>query len=81
MFVGVTVVVAPTDAEAQDKLDEYRDTPARKGALAHYSASIGVDFSRYGPDEPIRSSTPTRAIQSRRSPRSGGTWTRRKLIG
>ena len=25
-----------------------------EGALAHYSASVGVDFSRYSPDEPIR---------------------------
>ena len=54
MFVGATVVVAPTDAEAQDKLAEYREYASSEGALAHYSASVGVDFSRYGPDEPIR---------------------------
>ena len=54
VFVGATVVVAPTDAEAQDKLAEYRDYASSEGALAHYSASVGVDFSRYGPDEPIR---------------------------
>jgi long-chain alkane monooxygenase len=26
----------------------------REGALAHFSSSTGVDFSRYEPDEPIR---------------------------
>lgn len=54
IFVGATVVVAPTEAEARDKLAEYRQYASSEGALAHYSASVGVDFSTYGPDEPIR---------------------------
>jgi FMN-dependent oxidoreductase (nitrilotriacetate monooxygenase family) len=44
IFVGATVVVAPTDAEARDKLAEYRAYSSSEGALAHYSASVGVDF-------------------------------------
>ena len=82
VFVGATVVVAPTEAEAQDKLAEYRDYASSEGALAHYSASVGVDFSRYGPDEPIRF-VKTNALRSNLEAitvRSGSEWTLRKLM-
>ena len=82
MFVGATVVVAPTDAEAQDKLAEYREYASSEGALAHYSSSVGVDFSRYGPDEPIRFVN-TNALRSNLEAitvRSGTEWTLRKLM-
>jgi FMN-dependent oxidoreductase (nitrilotriacetate monooxygenase family) len=82
-FVGATVVVAPTEAEARDKLGEYRAYASSEGALAHYSASVGVDFSRYGPDEPIRF-VRTDALRSNLEAitvRSQGTeWTLRKLL-
>jgi FMN-dependent oxidoreductase (nitrilotriacetate monooxygenase family) len=82
-FVGATVVVAPTDAEAQDKLAGYREYASSEGALAHYSASVGVDFSRYSPDEPIRF-VKTNALRSNLEAitvRSQGTeWTLRKLL-
>jgi FMN-dependent oxidoreductase (nitrilotriacetate monooxygenase family) len=82
-FVGASVVVAPTDAEAQDKLAEYRQYASSEGALAHYSASVGVDFSRYGPDEPIRF-VKTNAVSSNLeaiTTRSRDTeWTLRKLL-
>jgi FMN-dependent oxidoreductase (nitrilotriacetate monooxygenase family) len=52
-FVGVTVIVAPTEAEAQDRFAEYRDYASVEGALAHFSASVGLDFAGYDPDEPI----------------------------
>ncbi len=82
VFVGVTVVVAPTEAEAKDKLAEYREYASSEGALAHYSASVGVDFSRYGPDEPIRF-VPTNALRSNLEAitiRSGTEWTPRRLL-
>ena len=82
VFVGATVVVAPTEAEAQDKLAEYREYASSEGALAHYSASVGVDFSRYGPDEPIRF-VKTNALRSNLEAitvRSGTEWTLRKLL-
>jgi alkanesulfonate monooxygenase SsuD/methylene tetrahydromethanopterin reductase-like flavin-dependent oxidoreductase (luciferase family) len=83
VFVGATVVVAPTDAEAADKLAEYRAYASSEGALAHYSASVGVDFSRYGPDEPIRF-VKTNAVSSNLEAitvRSRDTeWTLRKLL-
>jgi long-chain alkane monooxygenase len=83
VFVGATVVVAPTDAEARDKLAEYRTYASSEGALAHYSATVGVDFSRYGPDEPIRF-VKTNAMASGLEAitvRSRDTeWTPRKLL-
>jgi FMN-dependent oxidoreductase (nitrilotriacetate monooxygenase family) len=82
-FVGATVVVGSTEAEARDKLAEYREYASSEGALAHYSASVGVDFSRYGPDEPIRF-VKTNALRSNLEAitvRSGGNeWTLRKLL-
>jgi FMN-dependent oxidoreductase (nitrilotriacetate monooxygenase family) len=83
VFVGATVVVAPTDAEAADKLAEYREYASSEGALAHYSASVGVDFSRYGPDEPIRfvSTNAMRSNLEAITVRSRDTeWTPRKLL-
>jgi long-chain alkane monooxygenase len=83
VFVGATVVVAPTDAEARDKLEEYRAYASSEGALAHYSASVGVDFSRYGPDEPIRF-VRTNAVASNleaiTTKSSGTEWTLNKLL-
>jgi len=82
VFVGATVIVAPTEAEAQDKLAEYREYASSEGALAHYSASVGVDLSRYGPDEPIRF-VPTNALRSNLEAitvRSSTEWTPRKLM-
>ncbi len=83
VFVGPTGVVAPTAAEARDKLAEYRAYASSEGALAHYLASVGVDFSQYGPDEPIRF-VKTNAVSSNLeaiTTRSRDTeWTPRKLL-
>ncbi len=82
-FVGASVVVAPTDAEARDKLAEYRAYASSEGALAHYSASVGVDFSRYDPDEPIRF-VKTNAVSSNleaiTTKARDTEWTLRKLM-
>ncbi len=67
----------------QDKLAEYREYASSEGALAHYSASVGVDFSRYGPDEPIRfvSTNAMRSNLEAITVRSRDTeWTPRKLL-
>ena len=83
VFVGATVVVAPTDAEARDRLDEYRAYASSEGALAHYSASVGVDFSRYGPDEPIRfvqTNAVTSNLEAITTKSRDTEWTLRKLL-
>ncbi len=63
IFVGATLVMGRTEAEATEKLAEYRRHSSVEGALAHASASLGIDFGRYGMDEPIEAG-PGNAIQS-----------------
>jgi FMN-dependent oxidoreductase (nitrilotriacetate monooxygenase family) len=53
-FMGLSVIVAPTEAEARDKHVEYMRYASPEAGLAHYASSSGIDFSRYAPDEPIR---------------------------
>jgi FMN-dependent oxidoreductase (nitrilotriacetate monooxygenase family) len=59
----ITVVVGRTEKEAQDKLEDYRRHASIEASLAHYSASVGIDFSKYGLDDPIEQAS-TNANQS-----------------
>lgn len=82
VMVGATLIVGRTEAEARDKLEDYRRHASVEGALAHASASLGIDFARYGMDEPVQSG-PTQAIQSNveaMARAAGPAWTKRKLI-
>jgi long-chain alkane monooxygenase len=51
MFAMMTVIVAPTDAEAQAKLADYRKYVDPEGALTLMSGWTGVDFSGFDPDQ------------------------------
>ena len=51
MFAMMTVILAPTDAEAQAKLADYRRYADPEGALTLMSGWTGVDFSRFDPDQ------------------------------
>jgi alkanesulfonate monooxygenase len=53
MFGMMTVIVAPTDAEAQEKLADYRRYADPEGALTLMSGWTGVDFSRLDPDQVV----------------------------
>jgi FMN-dependent oxidoreductase (nitrilotriacetate monooxygenase family) len=53
IFLGTTVIVAPTDAEARSRQAEYARWHDDEGALALLSGWSGVDLSRYGLDDPI----------------------------
>lgn len=80
VFVGATLVIGRTDAEAAEKLADYRAYSSVEGALAHASASLGIDFNRFGPDEPITAES--NAIQSNVTAMAaamGGVLTRRGL--
>ncbi|EFH11100.1 LLM class flavin-dependent oxidoreductase, partial [Teichococcus cervicalis] len=82
VFAGATVVVGRTEAEARDLLEEYRRHASVEGALAHAAASLGIDFSRYGMDEPIETGT-SQAIQSNvtaMKQAAGPVFTKRRLI-
>ena len=53
MFAMMTVIVAPTDAEAQAKLADYRRYLDPEGALTLMSGWTGVDFSAFDPDQVV----------------------------
>ncbi|HTV44927.1 MAG TPA: LLM class flavin-dependent oxidoreductase [Stellaceae bacterium] len=53
IFVGRTVVVGRSHAEAEEKYREYHEHASVAGALAHFSSSTGIDLSRYALDEPV----------------------------
>jgi FMN-dependent oxidoreductase (nitrilotriacetate monooxygenase family) len=82
VFAGATVVTAPTEAEARDRLEEYRRHTSVEGALAHAAASLGIDFAKFGMDDPIDASG-SQAIQSNVASIAaslGSGWTKRMLI-
>jgi len=53
VFMGATVVTEENDAAAQALLQEYLHYASPEAGLAHFAAGTGIDFSRYGMDEPI----------------------------
>ncbi|MFR9731767.1 LLM class flavin-dependent oxidoreductase [Saccharopolyspora sp. MS10] len=50
----MTVVVAPTDAEAQEKYEAHLRSVSYEGALARFAGWTGVDLSGCDPDLPLR---------------------------
>jgi long-chain alkane monooxygenase len=63
IFAMFTIIVAPNEAEALEKLQEYRSYIDYEGALALMSGWTGVDLSTYDLDEELRP-TKTNANQS-----------------
>ena len=53
VFNAATVIVAPTEAEARDLKRQYADYSSEEGNLAMMSSFLGIDLSRYDPDDPI----------------------------
>jgi long-chain alkane monooxygenase len=79
VFVGIAVVPGRTRAEAEEKRNEYLRYASPEAGLAHFSASTGIDFARYGPDEPIPYS-PGNAIQSATAAAAQRRLTKRDLL-
>ena len=82
VFVGASVVTGRTEKDAQELLTEYRRHASVEGALAHAAASLGIDFDRYGMDEPIEAGA-TQAIRSNVEALTaslGPGWSKRRLI-
>ena len=81
VFVGATVVLGRTPGEARDLLQDYRRYASVEGAMAHASASLGVDFARFALDEPIaveKSDAIASNVESMRR-QFGADWTRRRM--
>ncbi|MBW6396770.1 LLM class flavin-dependent oxidoreductase [Roseomonas sp. HJA6] len=62
-FMGVTLILGRTDAEARDKLEDYRRCASVEAALVHASASLGIDLAALGPDDELPAA-PSEAIRS-----------------
>jgi len=54
IFTMATAIIAPTDAEANAKLTEYRSYADLVGALTLLSGWTGVDFSTLDPDQIVQ---------------------------
>ncbi len=81
IFMGISVVVAPTAAEAREKYAEYCRYANPEAGLAHFASGTGFDFSTYGIDEPIKPAS-SNAIQSsaKAVTAADAGWTVRKLL-
>jgi FMN-dependent oxidoreductase (nitrilotriacetate monooxygenase family) len=84
IFLGTTVIVAPTNAEAADKHAEYQRWVDDQGCLALLSGWSGIDLSRYDPDEPIQhveGNAMRSLIESITTRSPDRRWTVRDLVG
>lgn len=63
VFMGATLVIGRTRAEAEEKLAEYRRHASVEAALVHASASLGVDLAALGMDDELPAA-PSQAIRS-----------------
>ena len=82
VFVGASVVTGRSEREAGELLAEYRRHASIEGALAHAAASLGIDFARYGMDEPVEAGA-SQAIRSNIEAITAGLgpgWSKRRLI-
>jgi len=50
----LTVIVAATDAEAQERYEHYQSLVDYEGAMARYSGWAGLDMSTFDPDVPFK---------------------------
>ncbi|MDD0976712.1 LLM class flavin-dependent oxidoreductase [Pseudomonas fontis] len=79
VFMGITVIVARSEAQAHAKHAEYLRYASAEAGVAHFSSSTGIDFAAYELDEPIQY-VKSNAIQSATKNLQNNDWTRRKLL-
>ncbi|MBH3345225.1 LLM class flavin-dependent oxidoreductase [Pseudomonas parafulva] len=79
VFMGITVIVAPTERQALAKHAEYLSHASPEAGVAHFAASTGIDFAAFDLDEPI-AFTQGNAIQSATRQLQENAWTRRRLL-
>ena len=81
ILVGITVVADHSRQAAEEKYADYLRYANPEAGLAHFSASTGIDFSRYGMDETIAYGGPSNASQSAAQVAQQRGWTKRQLLG
>ncbi|MDH4612216.1 LLM class flavin-dependent oxidoreductase [Pseudomonas sp. BN102] len=79
VFMGISVIVAPTEAEARARHAEYLAYASAEAGVAHFASSTGIDFARFALDEPIPY-VKTNAIESAASKLKDNSLTRRQLL-
>ncbi|OPB43404.1 coenzyme F420-dependent N5,N10-methylene tetrahydromethanopterin reductase [Trichoderma guizhouense] len=86
VIVGINVIVAATDEEAQAKKESYLEYADQEGALALFGGWTGVDLSGYSDDEDFlfTDSPRLQSIIRRWSDTVPGTdslpWTKRRIV-
>jgi long-chain alkane monooxygenase len=82
IFMGATIITGRTEKDAQEKFEDYRRYASSEGALVHAAASLGIDFSKYDPDEPIQTGKSAAIVSNveAMTRAAGPQWTLRKLL-
>lgn len=84
VFMGVTVVVGRTTAEAEEKFAEYASYANAEAGLAHFAAGSGIDYSKNGLDDELEppGGHKSRGIESsvQRVTDGQSGWTVRRLL-
>ncbi len=76
------MILAPTETDAQAKLEEHRRCLIPEGAWTMISAALGFDLATLDLDEPIRfahSEANKSAVEGLAKKSEGVVWTRRKI--
>lgn len=79
IFVALTVVTGATEADARARHAEYLQHASPEAGLAHFAASTGIDFARYGLDDPIDYAG-SNAIQSAGQAAQQRGWTTKRQL-
>jgi FMN-dependent oxidoreductase (nitrilotriacetate monooxygenase family) len=79
IVLGLTVVSGRTSAEARETHEDYLRHANPEAGVAHFAASTGIDFARFGLDDPIPYG-PGDSMQSAVATAKRLGLTRRKLI-
>lgn len=84
IFMGITVVAAPTTAQAEEKFAEYARHASPEAGLAHFAAGSGIDYSTFGLDDELEppGGHKARGIESsvQRVTDGKSGWTVRRLL-
>jgi len=79
ILAGINIITDRNPAVAQEKLAEFRALSSPEAGLVHYSASTGIDFARFGPDDPVPYAG-SNAILSATALAASRGWTKRDLL-
>ncbi|WP_417217814.1 LLM class flavin-dependent oxidoreductase [Arthrobacter sp.] len=83
IYTEIATVVAPTDAEARAKYEEFLTWADYEGALAFYAGITGIDLSTLDPDDPLQyvdTDSARFALEIFSSADPDRTWTAREVV-